>query len=116
MNRRLKGNIGEAKVLTYFIENEYDVYLPFQENGECDMIVCKDGILYRVSIKFTSQKSNQGFAVELRNVSRRKDNQVIVKDFNKQFIDLLAVYIQPLDKVVVIETKDIKGKNSIVVH
>ncbi len=115
MNRKLIGNLGEAKTLAYFVENDYQVYLPFQENGEYDLIVIKDGKIQTVSVKSTSVKSGRGYSVSLRTVSRRKDNQIVVKKFNNTNIDLLAVYIQPEDRVVIINGLDIKATNSIVV-
>ncbi len=115
MNRKLIGNLGEAKVLAYFVENEYQVYLPFQDNGEHDMVVSKDSKLQTVSVKSTSVKSGSGYLVQLRTVSRRKDNGVIVKKFDNSSVDLLAVYIQPEDRVMIISGLDVKATSAVVV-
>lgn len=114
MNRKLIGNIGEAKVLAHFVANGYQVYLPFQDNGEYDMVVSKDGKLQTVSVKATSVKSGKGYTVSLRTVSRRKDNNVTVKHFDNS-VDILAVYIQPEDRVVIFKGIDVTATNSFVV-
>lgn len=99
---RKKGLVAEAKVLAYFVEAGIEVFLPYADNGEHDMIILQDGVLKTVSIKYTASKTPSGsWSVTLKNVSRRNHGEVHVKPFSGA--DILAVYIAPEDRVVLIE-------------
>ncbi len=52
----------------------------------------------------------------LKNVSRRNDGNVEVKFFNKQKFDILAIYIIPENKVILMECNNINNRSAIVVH
>lgn len=104
MSRKINGRLAEAKVLCHFVEQGYDVYTPYTENSKIDLVVAREGKLFRVSIKYTSvQKPTGKWRVGLRNMSRRNDGKMAVDFFDKDAYDYLAVYIGPLDKVVVVE-------------
>ncbi|MEK7605742.1 MAG: group I intron-associated PD-(D/E)XK endonuclease [Patescibacteria group bacterium] len=102
MDRKTKGRLAEAKVITYLIENGYEVYLPFSNNSKYDVICYKDGEIKRVSIKFTSVRKKSGtWKVEMRQIFR--GNGVInVNKFDNKDYDLIAVYIGPKDKVILV--------------
>ncbi len=104
MNTNLQGNIGEAKALQYFIENEYEVYLPFGTASKCDMIIVKDGKVERVSVKTCSGLTRGRYMVRIR---QGKLNQQI--PFDKSSSDILFVYVIPLDKIFTFNSKDIKN-------
>jgi len=54
MNSNLQGNIGESKALAYLIDEGYTVYLPFGTASKNDMIIEKDNVIQRVSVKTSS--------------------------------------------------------------
>ncbi len=102
MDRKTKGRLGEVKVIAYLIELAYEIYLPFSNNSKYDLIAIKDGILNRISVKFTSVKRPSGcWVVEMRQIYRGK-NVVNIDKFDRTQCDLIAVYIGPIDKVVLI--------------
>lgn len=106
MNSNLKGNIGEAKAVAYFIENGFEVYLPFGTAVKCDMVVVKNNITQRVSVKTTSSKGKSGkYKVKIR---QGKLNSQIA--FNKEESDLLFVYVLPTEKSYLLKSKDIKPR------
>lgn len=115
MTRRKKGKIGESKVLCELIEQDYDIYLPYSDGTPFDLIASKDNKLYRVSIKYTSFFDKGAWVVGLRNVSRRNNGEVCVKKFDKNSCDILAVYIQPENRIVLIESKNISATCSLAV-
>lgn len=115
MDRKLKGRIAEAKVLPHFVERGYDVYLPMQECTAVDLVVIKDGVVSRVSVKYTSIKENQKWRVSLTNTSRKRDGTTDCRTFNRDAVDLLAVYIGPEDRVVVRDA-DFDAKYAIAVN
>lgn len=102
MDRKTKGRLAEAKVITYLIENGHEVYLPFSNNSKYDLICYKDGAIKRVSVKFTSVKKKSGtWKVEMRQIFR--GNKIInVNKFDSKEYDLIAVYIGPKDKVILV--------------
>lgn len=104
MNTNLQGNIGESKALAYFIENGYTVYLPFGTASKNDMIIEKDNIIKRVSVKTANSKLKSGkYKVRIR---QGKLNKQI--PFDKGASDILCVYIIPENRIVILESKDIK--------
>ena len=48
MNSKNIGNIGEAKVLTKFVELGFPVYIPFGDNEKADLIVEFNGKLNKI--------------------------------------------------------------------
>lgn len=105
MNTNLKGNIGEAKALQYYIENGYEVYLPFGTATKCDMVVVKDNKSQRVSVKTCGSKVNGSYVVRIRQGKLNKQ-----EPFDKEASDILFVYIVPLDKVFIFDSKTITQK------
>jgi len=111
MDRKIKGRLAEAKVIAYLIENGYEVYVPFSNNSKYDVIAFKDGMIKKISTKFTSAKRKSGsWAVEMRQISRRNKSINIDKFDNKQY-DLVAVYIGPKDKVILIDAMKVKTRS-----
>ena len=104
MNSNLKGNIGEAKALSYFISNGYEVYIPFGTATKCDLIVLKDNVSYRVSEKTTSSIDKNG-SYNVR-IKQGKLNEQ--KPFNKEESDFLFIYIIPEDRCILLKSKEVK--------
>lgn len=117
MDRKTKGNLAESKAISYLIQNEYEVFLPFSENGSVDLLAIKDSKIYRISVKATSTKTKSGkFKATIKTVSRRKENKVKINVFDNTKVDKLLIYIIPNDEIIEINTKDIKTKNEISVE
>ena len=77
MDRKTKGRLAEVKVFAYLIENGYEVYLPFSNNSKYDAISVKDGIVKRISIKYTSAKK------EIRDMGSRNETNFSRKWHNQ---------------------------------
>lgn len=109
MKTNQKGNIGEAKIVSYFIQNGYEVYTPFGNGSTCDIILLKDGITERVSVKTTSRKGAlRSWQVTLRQRSYKKD-----VPFNKNQYDILAIYIIPENRIVLFDPEELKTKTTL---
>jgi hypothetical protein len=114
ISRKTKGRLAEAKVLTYLIENEYEVYTPFSDNSKCDLLAIKDKVVYRISVKYTSTQGPYGnWIVGLRNTSRRNNGEVKVDLFDRSSYDILAVYIGPKDEVRIVDVNSFKGTSNV---
>lgn len=108
-----KGIVGEAKVLTYFIENGYQVFLPFDGHSEFDLVVYKDNVLYRVSVKSTQKRSHNRWICQIGQKYRNTKDGIVThvnKKFDNITCDLLAIYIIPEDRIVIIDAKTIEAK------
>jgi hypothetical protein len=111
MERKIKGRLAEAKVIAYFIENGYEVYIPFSNNSKYDLLVSKENRIHNISVKYTSTKRyTDSWTVDLRQISRRKD-YINIEKFNHSLFDFLAIYIGPKDKVVLIEVSKLKTRS-----
>lgn len=111
MDRKTKGRFAEIKAISYFVENGYEVYVPFSNNSKYDLLVAKDNKVSRISVKYTSTKRGvNSWTVDLRQISRRK-NYINIEKFNNLLFDLLAIYIEQLDKIVIIEAKNLKTRS-----
>lgn len=111
MNRKTKGRLAEAKVISYLIEHGYEVYLPFSNNSKYDVLAFKDGSLKRISIKFTStQKSSGSWEVEMRQIYRGK-NSINITKFDNNHFDIVAVYIGPKDEVILVDAQNVKTRS-----
>lgn len=103
MDKETKGRLAEAKVIAYLIENGYEVYIPFSNNSKYDILAVRDGVIKRISVKFTSVKKQSGtWKVELRQIFRG-NGKINVHTFNSKQYDLIAVYIGPKDKVILVD-------------
>lgn len=111
MDRKTKGRLAEAKVIAYLIENGYEVYVPFSDNSKYDVMAIKDGLIKKVSIKFTSVKRYSGsWAVEMRQISRR-NNRINIDKFDNTQFDIVAVYIGSKDKIVLVDAIKVKTRS-----
>ena len=83
MDRKLKGTLAESKVISEFILNGCNIFMPFADNGFYDLIAEKNEKLYKVSVKFSSFVNKAGsYCVTLKTVSRRKDNKTKINVFD----------------------------------
>jgi len=111
------GSFAESKVITEFIKHKFDIFLPFYGDSPFDIFAYKDNISYRIQVKATTREPTLGsYIVDLRSQSLRSNGKCVVKLFNKTSYDILAIYIQPIDTICFINTKEIENKNSIVLR
>lgn len=103
------GRIGEAAIVSHFIKSGYEVFHPLFGNTSCDLIVQKDGVLYRVECKASNLLEASGSCT----VGLRSTRLGVNKKFDSTKSDLLACYLQPFDQVVVLESKSYEGRSNI---
>ncbi|QFG12246.1 Holliday junction resolvase [Arthrobacter phage Racecar] len=102
--RKIKGRIAEASVLKHFVSEGHDVFTGYTDNNKHDLIVFDGENLLRVFVRYTSASTNVSWKVSLTNVYRSKTGPV-VKFFEPEHFDLIAVYVAPEDRVVVLDAK-----------
>lgn len=114
LTRRLKGTLAEAKAVAELIRLGYEVFLPFADGAPYDMVALKGDKLLRVSVKFTAYEPRKAsWEVTLKNVSRRNDSKIVVKKFSPKDVDMLIVYVQPEDRIVIIDPTTLKNTNAL---
>ena len=111
------GTVGKIRIISYFIEKGYDVFIEVDGKSPFDIVVHKEGLLERVEIKTTSTRcrSKRGWVVQLKKVRSNKNRNKITS-FNPNQCDLVAIYIRPKDKVVILKSKEIEAKSTINVY
>ena len=102
VNSKRIGNIGEAKVLSKFVELGIPVYLPFGDNEKADLVADFNGKLNKIQVK-TSLKAENG-VVKFDLVSSTLHRKNGVKHiYNKTEIDYFACYNITRDKIYLID-------------
>jgi Holliday junction resolvase-like predicted endonuclease len=103
------GSLGKAKVICRLVEENYDVFMELDGKSPFDLIVHKNDILQRVEIKATETrtKANTGWTIQIKKVRPNKTANIIT-NFSPKQCELLAIYIKPLDKVILIASQDVK--------
>ena len=100
------GSLGEISVQKEFILSGYEVYSPVTDNTKYDLIVSKSGKVYTVEVKSTNRKVGDFYRVQIKKVRSNKTRNVVTRFDNTQ-VDLLAVYIEPEDVVIVYKAEEI---------
>lgn len=101
------GNLGELRVAYELTKLDYEVYTGFGGKTSCDLLVVKDGIVEKVQIKSTSYKNRYGSWYVMVQTVRSNKNLNVVKPYDKSLYDILAVYIEPEDRVIIYRSADV---------
>lgn len=114
MYQSLQGNLGLGKAINFFISEGYIVSIPLNDTQPYDIIVDKDGKLYKVSVKTSRHKENKNYVVQLRNTGGNRTGSIRQVPFDNTKADFLFVYTIE-ERCFLIPTEDIQATNSIVV-
>ena len=89
--RKAKGDLAEAMVFADLIARGYKVALPYGEDWDYDLVVCRTGPLERMQVKYTESDAQhievKCFSASLTNGRVRK-----VKRYTAATVDWIAVY------------------------
>ena len=107
------GSVGESKVASELSRHRFHVFIQTTGKAPFDLVVYKDGYLYRVNVKTTQRLDKWGsWEVQIKSVrSNRTKNRVV--PFDPLSCDVLAVYIEPLDRVCFLRASEVSEKCSI---
>lgn len=112
-----QGNIGLGRAIAFFVENGYVVSIPLNDCQKYDLIVEKDGILYRVQVKTsTYQQNKSSWTVRLATSSGNTVKNTVTP-FDTDSCDLLFIltnnmtmYCIPTDKIEAKHTLNVGNK------
>jgi hypothetical protein len=88
---KTKGDLAELKVATDLLERGYRIAIPYGEDHDFDLILCRGERLERVQVKYTR---SDGHVVPVRCRSSSLTNGKVkqIKRYTSGTIDWLAVY------------------------
>lgn len=98
MNSKQIGNIGEAKVLSKFIELGFPVYIPFGDNEKADLVVEFNGKLNKVQVKTSIDAKNGNVIFDLTSSTAHRKNGMRHK-YTIDEVDYFALYNLCRDKI-----------------
>lgn len=87
-SKKDKGRCGLSLAIAYFGSNGYTVAIPLNDTQDYDLIIDKDGILNRVSVKFTGRQCDGHYVVDLRSCGGSNGAKVY-----SNFVDSNASYL-----------------------
>ncbi len=88
---KTKGDLAELKVATDLLERGYRIAIPYGEDHDFDLILCRDDRLERVQVKYT--ESNGNFViVRTRSHSLTNGKVKRTKYYTAATVDWIAVY------------------------
>jgi PD-(D/E)XK endonuclease len=94
---KTKGDLAELKVAADLIERGYRVAIPFGEDNDFDLILCRGNNLERVQVKYTE---SNGIFVIVRTRSHSLTNGKVkrTKYYTAATVDWIAVYDRNTDR------------------
>jgi hypothetical protein len=94
---KAKGDLAELMVATDLLRRGYKVALPYGEDWDYDLILCRRGKLERVQVKYTE---SDGIVVTVRCRSHSLTNGKIraTKHYTAETVDWIAVYDRTTDR------------------
>ena len=108
------GNLGESKAITKFIEEGFDIFTQFSGHNPFDFVIHRDSKLYKVEVKTTTVKTNNNsYTVYIEGTAYGPDRSIKHKPLDVDNVDVLVVYIQPIDTLCFFNTGDLDNKCSI---
>jgi hypothetical protein len=107
-SRKAKGDLAEAMVFADLIRRGHKVALPYGENWDYDMIVCRRGRLERIQVKYTE---SNGAYVEVKCFSASLTNGRVrkVKHYTAATVDWIAVYDLTTDRCYYVPSAELSG-------
>ena len=106
MNTTDAGRLGEAKTIVELIKHGWYPFV--DQSGKCpvDLLAWKDGKLISVQVKTTEVKGDYGYIVQIGSIRPNRTGNVI-KKFDPNSCDYLAVYVVPTDTLYFLKSIEI---------
>lgn len=109
-SRTRLGALAELKVASELLGRGYEVFVGWGGKTTCDMVAVDGQRVYRVQVKGTGTKAPSGsWIVQLKSV-RANRSQNTIKRFDASNCEIVGIYIEPEDVVVLLNASDLDGK------
>ena len=97
LNLKAKGDLAELKVATDLMSRGYKIALPYGEDWDYDLILCRDAKLERVQVKHTRSDGNV-IIIRCRSQSLTNGKVRAVKQYTARTVDWIAAYDATSDR------------------
>lgn len=104
---KYKGNLAEAKVLTFLVKQCCNVALPWSEDSRYDLIAEKNARFIRIQVKYVSPRNGCLY------IPLRSSNNWSVIKYKKEDVDLIAAYNPENDKIYFVPLSDFRNTATI---
>ena len=91
LNLKAKGDLAELKVATDLLSRGYKIALPYGEDWDYDLILCRGEGLERVQVKYTRSDGNV-ITIRCRSLSLTNGKVMVVKQYTAKIVDWIAAY------------------------
>jgi PD-(D/E)XK nuclease superfamily protein len=88
---KTKGDLAELKVATDLLERGYRIAIPFGEDHDFDLILCRDDRLERIQVKYT-ESDGKVITVRCRSNSLTNGKVRHIKRYTAATVEWIAVY------------------------
>lgn len=100
-----KGYLGLTKVMANLAESQFSALLPACEQMPFDLVVYKDGVFFRVEVKYRTS-TRGSVTVDFRHTSVYASGKTYSKPMDKNEIDVVAIYCPDTDKCYYLDPQD----------
>jgi len=109
MHSKIKGGIGVSKVCSFFLNKEIPCFGElFCDMSDCDLIIETDIGLKTIQVRTTTSNNKETADLRLRSVTPgTRKTPCVIKRCGEN-VDIFALYIDDMDKILFIDNKDIK--------
>ena len=97
INRKAKGDLAELRIAADLVSRGHKVALPFGEDWDFDLLVCRSGPLERVQVKY-GRSDGRVLPVRCRSHSLTNGKVRVTKLYTAALIDWLAVWDATTDQ------------------
>ena len=97
LTRKSKGDLAELKVACDDTSAGYGIAIPYGEDSDFDLIVCREGILERVQVKHAASRDGV-LVVKCRSHSLTNGKVRTVKHYTSKTIDWIAIWDSTTDR------------------
>lgn len=119
MNTKRIGNIGEAKVITWFVEHNIPVYLPFGDNERCDLIAEFNNKLNKIQVKTATGNEASticGLYSATSSPNNKEGNKYKQTFYSEDEIDYFALYNIKYNAIYLIDINTIRNRHTITIR
>jgi hypothetical protein len=106
-----RGDSAEMQVAADVMRRGHKVALPFGEDWDYDLIVCRSGSLERIRVKYT-RSDGRSIIVRCRSHSLTNGRVRAIKRYTAQMIDWIAVYDATTDACYYVPSSDFEHGRS----
>lgn len=110
------GALGEARVIAELTRNRFHVFSQVSGKAPFDLVAYKDNQLYRISVKAVGKKDEKGvYNIQPKTVRPNRTCNKIT-NFDNTSCDLLAIYLQEDDEVVIFKSSEVVVKSAMTIR